>query len=138
MKRVVLALASALALSACQPVDQSLAGRWRVQQIAGASLGDGVEIWITFDAANGTVSGFTGCNDFSAPLSTFGDTLSVGPPSEGAGECASIAAATDEQRFLLVLPQVQRRILRGHSLELLQAATGSETLIRLRRDDGAA
>jgi hypothetical protein len=32
-----------------------------------------------------------------------------------------------------VLPSVQRYIRRGDSLELLQAAPGSESLIRLRR-----
>lgn len=137
MKSILLVVASVLALSACQPTDQSLDGRWRVQQIAGASLGEAVEIWIEFDTAGNTVSGFTGCNEFAAPLDTFGDTLAIGPPSEGAGECGSMVAVTDEQRFLLVLPQVQRRILRGKSLDLLQAASGSETLIRLRRDDAA-
>lgn len=137
MKRVLLAASAVLALGACQPVEEPLDGRWRVQQIAGASLGEGVEIWMAFDTANETVTGFTGCNDFTAPLSTFSETVAIGPASEGAGECASIAAATDEQRFLMVLPQIQRRILRGKSLELLPTAAGSETLIRLRREDDA-
>jgi len=66
-----------------------------------------------------------------------GETLAIGPPAEGPGECGSMAAATDEQRFLLVLPRVERQILRGRSLELLPAASGSEALIRLRRDDAA-
>ena len=135
MKRLMLIVASTLALSACGQSEETLDGRWRVQQIAGASLGEDVEIWISFDAANETVSGFTGCNNFSAPLSTFSDSISIGPLSEAAGECDSLVAATDEQRFLMVLPQVQRRIVRGRSLELLQAASGSETLIRLRRED---
>lgn len=138
MKSTLLAVASMLALSACQPSEQVLDGRWRVQQIAGASLGEAVEIWIEFDADGHTVSGFTGCNDFTAPLSTFGETLAIGPATEGSGECGSVAAATDEQRFLLVLPRVERRILRGRSLELLPAASGSEALIRLRRDDAAS
>jgi len=137
MKSILLLAASVLALSACQPTDQSLDGRWRVQQIAGASLGEAVEIWMEFDSAEHTVSGFTGCNTFTAPLSTFGETIAIGPLSEGAGECSGMAAATDEQRFMLVLPQVQRRIQRGKSLELLQAVSGNETLIRLRRDDAA-
>ena len=135
MKRTLLVASAALLLTACQPPAEPLDGRWQVQQIAGASLGEDVAIWMTFDAANETVTGFTGCNDFTAPLNTFGETLTIGPVAEGAGECASMAAATDEQRFLLVLPQVQRQILRGRSLELLQAASGSETLIRLRRED---
>jgi heat shock protein HslJ len=137
MKRVVFAIYAALAAAACQPQNEFLDGRWRVQQIAGASLGDRVNIWIEFDGANETVTGFTGCNEFTAPLNTFSETLAIGPVIEGAGECPSTAAATDERRFLMVLPQVQRQILRGRSLELLQAASGSETLIRLRREDDA-
>ena len=137
MKSTLFAVASVLTLSACQASEQALDGRWRVQQIAGASLGEAVEIWIDFDADSHAVSGFTGCNDFTAPLSTFGETLAIGPPAEGPGECGSMAAATDEQRFLLVLPRVERQILRGRSLELLPAASGSEALIRLRRDDAA-
>ena len=135
MKHIVFGAASVLALSACQQSEDTLDGRWRVQQIAGAALGEEIEIWMLFDTANETVSGFTGCNHFSAPLSVFSEAVSIGPPSEEAGECSSLAAATDEQRFLMVLPQVQRRIVRGKSLELLQAASGSETLIRLRRED---
>lgn len=137
MKRAISPVLAALALVACQPVDAPLDGRWRVQQIAGASLGEDVEIWIAFDSTRQTVTGFTGCNDFTAPLNTFGSTLAIGAVTEGAGDCATMAAATDEQRFLLVLPRVQRQILHGKSLELLQAASGSEALIRLRREDGA-
>jgi len=135
MKRFVLVASAAFTLAACQSATEPLDGRWRVQQIAGASLGEDVEIWMTFDTANETITGFTGCNDFTAPLSSFSETIAIGPVSEATGACASIAAATDEQRFLLVLPQVQRQILRGRSLELLPAVSGSETLIRLRRED---
>ncbi|MEQ1818796.1 MAG: META domain-containing protein [Terricaulis sp.] len=137
MKRAIFSVLAALALGACQPADAPLDGRWRVQQIAGASLGEGVDIWMTFDTVGQTVTGFTGCNDFTAPLNTFSGTLAIGAVTEQAGDCATMAAATDEQRFLLVLPRVQRQILHGKSLELLQAASGSETLIRLRREDGA-
>ncbi|MGE0533109.1 MAG: META domain-containing protein, partial [Hyphomonadaceae bacterium] len=115
-----------------------LDGRWRVQQIAGASLGEGVVIWLQIDPRAGEVSGFTGCRDFTTSLAAYGDATTFGPVQVGVGECASNAAATDEERFLLVLPAVERRILRGRSLELLQAAPGSETLIRLRREDADA
>ncbi|MBX3428322.1 MAG: META domain-containing protein [Hyphomonadaceae bacterium] len=135
MRQLLPAMASVLALFACAHGDETLNGRWRVQQIAGASLGEGVDIWMTFDTKGGTVSGYTGCNDFAAPLDTFGEAVNLGPVSEGAGDCTSIAAATDERRLLMVLPLVQRRILRGRSLELLQAAAGGETLIRLRREE---
>ena len=127
-----------LLLAACgqaTEVPRDLTGHWKVQQIAGASLGEGVDIWIEIDAATGAMRGFTGCNNFSTMLSGFGQALAVGPISEEPGECASEAAATDEARFLGVLPHVQRRIRHGRSLELLEAPSGSEALLRLRLED---
>jgi heat shock protein HslJ len=137
MRRIVLYLCAALALASCEQPVSELSGRWDVQQIAGASLGEGVDIWMEFDAAGASVSGFSGCNAFTTSASVFETSISFAQPAEQAGDCASEAAATDETRFLRVLPAVQRYILRGDSLELLQAPSGSETLIRLRRADGA-
>ncbi len=138
MKQVILGLALALAACGQRPsgVAEELNGRWQVQQIAGASLGEGVDIWIEIDADAAAMSGFTGCNNFTARIDAYGQGLSVNRLEEEAGECASAAAATDEARFLGVLPLVQRRILRGRSLELLQAPQGSEALLRLRHEDG--
>lgn len=138
MTRLRYAAIAVAALGACTqqsdtPAD--MAGRWQVQEIAGASLGEGVDIWMEIDAESGAVTGFTGCNNFTASLDNFGRMIAIGALTEEAGECANEAAATDERRFLMVLPQVQRRVQRGQSLELLQAASGSETLIRLRRDE---
>jgi heat shock protein HslJ len=136
MKHLILAAGVAILAGACNqqaaaPAD--LHGRWEVQQIAGASLGEGVGIWIEIDSQAGTISGFTGCNAFTAPLTSFGESLAIGAVSEEAGECPNPEAATDEARFLMVLPQTRRRIRRGDSLELLQAPSGSEALLRLRR-----
>lgn len=136
MKRFL--VAATLALAACGQSDElpaDLTGRWQVQQIAGASLGEGVDIWIEIDAATGAAHGFTGCNNFTANITGFSEALAVGPIAEEAGACADQAAATDEARFLGVLHSVQRRIRRGRSLELLEAASGSEALLRLRLAD---
>lgn len=138
MKRTIFCVA--LALAACGPrpsAIEDLSGRWRVQQIAGASLGEGVDIWLEIDPAAGAMSGFTGCNNFTAQIDAYGLGLIVSQLEEEVGECASAAAATDEARFLGVLPLVQRRILRGRSLELLPTPQGSEALLRLRREDSA-
>ncbi|MBY0564606.1 MAG: META domain-containing protein [Hyphomonadaceae bacterium] len=134
----IAAVATLVALGGCTPQSDApadMTGRWQVQEIAGASLGEEVDIWMEIDAEAGAISGFTGCNNFTARLDNFGRMIAIGAVSEEAGECANDAAATDERRFLVVLPQVQRRIQRGQSLELLQAASGSETLIKLRRDE---
>jgi heat shock protein HslJ len=134
--KVLFAIGATLALAACaQEPASELAGRWDVQQLAGASLGEGVDIWLEFDASGESVSGFTGCNAFTTTTASFGTQVSFAPLSEGAGECPSEAAATDEARLLGVLPSVQRYIRRGRSLELLAAPAGSETLIRLRLED---
>ncbi len=128
---------AALALAACTPPQRELDGRWEVQQIAGASLGEGVEIWIEFDEVAEIVTGFSGCNAFSASLSKVERAIAFGPVNEAPGDCASEAAATDEARFLRVLTGVQRYGRRGASLELLAGAQGGEALIRLRRTDAA-
>lgn len=134
--KVLFAIGATLALAACaQEPASELAGRWDVQQLAGASLGEGVDIWLEFDASGESVSGFTGCNAFTTTTASFGTQVSFAPLSEEAGECPSEAAATDEARLLGVLPSVQRYIRRGRSLELLAAPAGSETLIRLRLED---
>jgi heat shock protein HslJ len=139
MKLWALFAIAATALAACGSAPETeLAGRWEVQQIAGASLGEGVDAWIAFDEAGRAVSGFTGCNNFTTTVSSFGTSIAFAPVSEEAGECPSQAAATDEARLLGVLPSVQRYIRHGRSLELLPAANGSETLIRLRLADETA
>ncbi|MEZ5960589.1 MAG: META domain-containing protein [Hyphomonadaceae bacterium] len=136
MKKWLFLLGAVLALVACSAsTPHELAGRWNVQQIAGASLGEDVDIWIEFDGTGEAVHGFTGCNDFTTSASVFGTNVAFGELEEAAGACATPAAEVDEARFLHVLPAVQRYVRHGHSLELLQAAQGSEALIRLRRDE---
>jgi heat shock protein HslJ len=138
-KLAVLALTAFCA--ACGPfasrpaIPAELAGRWDVQQIAGASLGEEVDLFIEIDADAGEISGFTGCNSFSASLSGFGETIAVGAISEGEGACRTDAHATDEARFLGVLPHVQRFNRHGRSLELLPMTPGSEALLLLRYAD---
>ncbi|MBL8538573.1 MAG: META domain-containing protein [Hyphomonadaceae bacterium] len=141
MKRIAALISCAVLMTSvagCQrsaeaPMD--LSGRWDVQEIAGASLGEGVDIWMEVDAETGAITGFTGCNNFSAHLSSFGERLAIGDVVEETGDCPTEAAATDEARFLVVLPRVERRIRRGASLELLPIASGSETLLKLRLDE---
>ncbi len=136
--KALLAAILGLALAACaQPPASELQGRWQVQQIAGAPLGQGVEIWMEFDASGERVSGFTGCNAFNTSAMVFGTQVSLAPPTEAPGECPNQFAATDEARFLGVIPGIGRFIRNGRSLELLPAASGSETLIRLRLMDEA-
>lgn len=134
---VVMSLATALASCGFLNTDKApaeLSGPWIVQQIAGASLGQHVEIFLEIDARSGRLTGFTGCNRFSATMTSFGDALSVGEIQEQPGRCANAAAATDRARFLAVLPLVRRYARRGNSLELLPQGYG-EALLKLRVDN---
>ena len=131
--------AAFVALSACaqpQPTSE-LGGRWEVQQVAGASLGDGIYLWIEIDRATHAVTGFTGCNDFASSVTELGAGLSFAPVTEEPGECPSEAAAIDEARFLGVLPSITRYVRNGRSLELLPREEGAEALVRLRLADEA-
>lgn len=125
-------LAAACAEAPAAPLE--LDGNWEVQQIAGASLGEGVRIRLGIDAETGRISGFTGCNAFSAQMSAFGDTIAIGAPVEEDAPCPSEAASTDEQRFVMVLGSVARFSRHGRALELLPRDPG-EALIRLRYSD---
>ena len=130
--------AALLATAACAEPPQrpsELGGRWEVQQVAGASLGDGIYLWVEIDAATHAVSGFTGCNAFTSSITEFGANVGFAPVVEDAGDCPSEAAATDEARFLGVLPSVTRYVRNGRSLELLPREEGAEALVRLRLAD---
>ena len=132
----ILAMALMVA-GACQPAPAlpgALEGRWDVQQIAGANLGEGVHIDIHIDTVEGQLSGFTGCNRFTAPVSSFGESIAIGVVREEDAPCASLAATTDETRFLMVLGSIGRFVRHGRSLELLPREQG-EALIRLRYAD---
>ncbi len=81
--------AGLMLLAACAPggaaIPEGLGGRWDVQQIAGASLDEGIDQWIEIDAATGAISGFTGCNAFSATMSAFSESLAIGAVREDDG-----------------------------------------------------
>lgn len=136
-RAVAMSLAGGLA--SCGLLDANkapaeLGGSWIVQQVAGASLGEHVEIFLEIDPRTGGVTGFTGCNRFVAQMSAFGDALSVGQIQERQAPCPNAAAAADEVRFLAVLPLVRRYARRGNSLELLPQGYG-EALLKLRVDN---
>ena len=139
VRSFLVAIALAGGLAGCEALQRSelpaeLAGPWVVQQIAGAALGEGVDIYFAIDAEAGAMIGFTGCNRFSAPMSSFAGALAVGAIQEEPGQCNSAEAGTDEARFLGVLPAIQRYARRGASLEFLSADHG-EALLKLRVDN---
>lgn len=132
-----LALAgAAILVAACAPESEAnLDGAWLVQQIAGASLNADERIYFTVEGD--TMRGFTGCNDFTASLTQFSGTLAISNVTETVGVCPSDAAATNEARFLGVLPSVKRFARHGASLELLGDSAQPDALIVSRTDNFA-
>lgn len=130
----LLSVCLAVACSETPAAPLALNGDWEVQQIAGASLGEGVRIRMDIDARSGRMTGFTGCNEFNAEVTAFGDAISISAPAEADAPCPSPAAQTDETRFLAVLGSIARFSRHGRSLELLPREPG-EALVRLRFSD---
>lgn len=139
MKRHAAAVALICAvLAGCAPEPASeLDGDWLVQEIAGASLNAEERIYFSIDTQAGTMRGSTGCNDFTASVTQFERTLAIGAVSATERACADAAAATNEARFLAVLPAVARFERNGARLELLAREAQPDALILARRDDFA-
>jgi heat shock protein HslJ len=113
---------------------EQLDGGWTVQQIAGAPLGLDVRISLTIDARTGAVSGFTGCNNFTTKATSLGRMLAFTAVEEDQRPCPSAEAATDEARFLKVLPYVQHYARHGKSLRLMSQTPGEELILLRHRD----
>jgi heat shock protein HslJ len=132
--RLILALVAAVA--ACAPAAPSeLEGAWLVQQIAGASLNADERIYFSVDGE--TMRGFTGCNEFTASVTQFSETVSISNVNEIDAACPSEAAATNEARFLGVLPSVTRFARHGASLHLLGDRSLPDALVIARTDNFA-
>ena len=130
--RLILALVAAVA--ACAPAPPSeLEGDWLVQQIAGASLNAEERIYFSIDGE--TMRGFTGCNEFTASVTQFSDTVSISNVAEIDADCASESAAVNEARLLGVLPSVTRFARHGASLQLLGDRSLPDALVIARTDD---
>lgn len=133
--RMILALV-ATAATACAPATPSeLEGDWLVQQIAGASLNADERIYFSIDGE--TMRGFTGCNEFTASVTQFSNTVSISNVTEIDAACASEAAATNEARLLGVLPSVTRFARHGASLQLLGDRALPDALVLARTDSFA-
>jgi heat shock protein HslJ len=68
-------------------------------------------------AADGSVSGFGGCNQYGGPYVAAGDTIGIGPLHQTMMACGD-PADTTEQQFLAALTAATVWSLRGGTLEL--------------------
>jgi heat shock protein HslJ len=140
-KSLIGAARAAAMLAACTPPaatePSELTGDWLVQQIAGASLNAEERIYFGIGAEAGTISGSTGCNDFTGAVTQFERTVTITNVTATERACADAAAQTNETRFLMVLPAITRYARNGAQLELLGNAAEPDALILARADNFA-
>lgn len=108
--------------------EPSLAGSWAVTGYNDGSGGvtslvAGTEIALTF-GEDGTVSGTSGCNDYSGTYESEGDSLSFGAIAVTGRECLAEGVMEQETRFLAALSAVETWRVFGSALEL-RGAGGS-------------
>jgi heat shock protein HslJ len=84
-----------------------LVGDWRLVEIDGEAVADGIEATMAF-AADGRVAGRAACNRYSAQWTLTGESLSIGPAAATKMACLDETAAQTEQRFFAILPSADR------------------------------
>ena len=92
---------------------------------------------VYFSIEGDTLRGFTGCNEFTASVTQFSETISISNVVETDAACPSEAAATNEARLLGVLPSITRFARHGKSLQLLSDRAQPDALVLAREDDFA-
>jgi heat shock protein HslJ len=124
----MLRLGILLSLGLAAPVlaqDTALAGPWKVTEIDGTAVPEGVEV--TMEFAAGRVAGRGGCNRYTAAADQNGTGLRLGPPAATKMACPGPGMAT-ETAFFAALPRIDgakvtgdRLVLTGGGAVLLQA-----------------
>jgi heat shock protein HslJ len=103
---------------------------WHVADIGGHAVVDSSQTSMTF-AAEGNVSGSTGCNHFTGTAKIEDDRVSFSPLATTRKACAG-ELATQEQTFLKAIESVHRFAIDESGQLLLEGADG-QTLMRLTR-----
>ncbi|KPQ08111.1 MAG: Heat shock protein [Rhodobacteraceae bacterium HLUCCA12] len=130
MQRMILGGALGLGLAACATVPPGLMpSGWQVVSLAGRDLG--ADDRVTIDFAEGRVSGISGCNRYTGPVTVSED----GAIAFGLLATTRMACAGDppeiEDAFVEAIGTVDRfQVVRG-DLVLL---AGDEAVIRAERD----
>ena len=109
----------------------SPAGEWSVVEINGERAPEGLSL--AFE--EGTVGGFSGCNNFNAGWSVNGELLEIGPAAATRKACPELEMGT-ELRFLEALGRVDHFYAEADMLVLFDA-TGAAAMM-LRRSAGEA
>ena len=99
-------------------------GSWRATSLlqGDAVTGPLAGTEITAEIGDGTISGSSGCNDYSGTFETEGSTVAIGPVGGTEMACTSPAGVMEqEQAYLEALPQAAGFSLEGGNLVLLTA-----------------
>jgi heat shock protein HslJ len=80
----------------------------------------------------GTVSGNTGCNDFSGPAVVDGASIAIGPLASTKMACLDEAASAQEFAFLMALENATTFEVRNQTLELRDADGAIQVLFATR------
>ena len=107
--------------------------RWLAEAIDGQAVATGSQSTLEFQGSD-MITGSTGCNRYSGPVTIIGDSFRVGALVTTRRACPP-PRMSQEQRFTEALAASQRYRLDGTSLLLLDA-TGAERL-RLGRSTGS-
>lgn len=137
--RTSIAFALLLLIAGCAPLTDashpdtttSLAGTsWTVNTIRGDPPIAGSNLTLQF--AGGSATGNSGCNQYRAPFTTSGSTLTLGPALSTKRACAEGARNAQETAYLDALSRVTTYELSGDRLILRD--TGNNTLLDLARE----
>lgn len=81
----------------------------------------GVQVTIQF-SADGRVSGFAGCNNYTGAYSLSGETISVGPLASTRKACQAAGVMQQEQQVLEILNGARQAVLADETLTITDAA----------------
>jgi heat shock protein HslJ len=136
--RTSIAFTLLLLIAACAPLPDanhpdtaaSLEGTsWTVTAIRGDAPIAGSNLTLQF--AGGSATGNGGCNQYRAPFTTSGSTLTFGPALSTNRACAEAARNSQETAYLDALSRVTAYEISGDRLILRN--TGNGTLLELAR-----
>jgi heat shock protein HslJ len=108
------------------PGASALTGKWTatgyytgtaVQSITTSST-------VTAEFAADQISGNGGCNTFSGPFATRGETIKIGPLRSTLTACPSAELGTQEQQYLAALELARTYTVTGSRLDLFRADGG--------------
>lgn len=130
---LVLAIGAAVPAQAQGGSGPSLAGSsWRLVELNGQP-GVGTEPLTLSFGADGQVSGYGGCNQFSGPYTQSGSSLTIGPLASTKRACVDPALNTQETAYFQALQSTTRYSIDGRELVLY---SGDQVVARFRRGPG--